>query len=62
MSDIESIEAEIVEAIEGSGELTISPKDLPTTIHILPLFDRPFFPAQAFPIMMEEEPWYETLD
>jgi ATP-dependent Lon protease len=62
MPDFESIEAEIVEAIEESGDLIISAKNLPTTIHILPLFDRPFFPAQAFPIVLEEEPWYETLD
>lgn len=62
MADIETIETEIIEAIQESGEPVVSPKNLPTTIHILPLFDRPFFPAQAFPIMMEEEPWYETLD
>jgi len=62
MADLENIEAEIIEAIEESGELIISPKNLPTTIHILPLFERPFFPAQAFPIIMDEEPWFETLD
>ena len=33
----------------------------PTTIHILPLTEKPFFPAQSLPLVMNEGPWMETV-
>lgn len=35
---------------------------LPTELCLLPLSERPFFPPQTLPILMNEEQWRETLD
>ncbi|MFT5174894.1 MAG: ATP-dependent Lon protease [Gammaproteobacteria bacterium] len=35
---------------------------LPTTLHILPLAHRPFFPVQAMPLVFAADPWFETLE
>ncbi len=32
------------------------------TIHLLPLTERPFFPPQVAPLMLNEEPWLSTLE
>ena len=34
---------------------------LPATLHLLPLSERPFFPAQTVPLLMNEEPWLFTV-
>ncbi len=44
-----------------SSSLTISTQSLPQTLYILPLSDRPFFPAQTLPILMGEDPWLDTI-
>jgi len=44
-----------------SSSLTISDQKLPSTLYILPLSERPFFPAQTLPILMAEDPWLESL-
>ncbi len=44
-----------------SSSLTISNQTLPQTLYILPLSERPFFPAQTLPILMAESPWLDTL-
>ncbi len=35
---------------------------LPTTVHVLPITNRPFFPAQAVPLVLEREPWLRTVE
>ncbi len=35
---------------------------LPDSLPILPLSERPFFPPQTLPILMNEDPWRDTLD
>ncbi len=65
MADNEALEAEILPqngANTTSSELAISTGVLPTTLHLLPLTDRPFFPAQTFPVLMDEQPWLETIE
>jgi ATP-dependent Lon protease len=42
-------------------ELARSTDVLPGLINILPLSSRPFFPGQAMPLVVEAEPWLETL-
>ena len=42
-------------------ELARSTDVLPGLISILPLSNRPFFPGQAMPLVVEAEPWLETL-
>lgn len=44
-----------------SSSLTISTQALPQTLYILPLSERPFFPAQTLPILMAEDPWLDTV-
>ena len=64
MSEHEPLEAELVEADEpreSSSELAVAERLLPHTLHILPLTDRPFFPAQAVPVVMDEKPWLKTI-
>ena len=66
MSDQEPIEGEILDAKDveeqlGSGELVVPSKVLPPTLYILPLSERPFFPAQSVPLLMNEGPWMESV-
>jgi ATP-dependent Lon protease len=59
------LEAEIVdeqEPREKKKQLALPSSVLPTTLYLLPLFDRPFFPAQAFPLIMDEQPWLESVE
>ncbi|HNW77631.1 MAG TPA: hypothetical protein PKH28_01825, partial [Candidatus Competibacteraceae bacterium] len=63
-SEAEAIEAEIVrEDDDSSGSaannntIVAAADVLPTTLYLLPLSERPFFPAQALPLLLAEEPW-----
>ncbi len=49
------------EAFISGGELVPADHNLPTTIYILPLNDRPFFPAQTQPMLMNNHPWMDTV-
>ncbi len=62
MTDNAPMEAEYIQNEATDTELAIQGSVLPTTIHLLPVFDRPFFPAQAAPIIMDESPWLETIE
>lgn len=58
--------AEIVRE-DGSGEpaashLVAAADILPSTLYLLPLSERPFFPAQALPLLLNEEPWLPTIE
>jgi len=35
---------------------------LPDTLYILPISSRPFFPAQVQPVMVDADPWEESLE
>ncbi|HCA28010.1 MAG TPA: endopeptidase La [Betaproteobacteria bacterium] len=63
MSDQEPIEGEIMESGEerASSSMIVPHKVLPTTLYLLPLSERPFFPAQSVPLLMNEGPWLETV-
>ncbi len=65
MTDREPLDAEYIDEEAGSStssELALSGNVLPHTLHLLPLSERPFFPAQTFPVLMEEELWLETVE
>nr|WP_317622785.1 endopeptidase La [Thiohalospira halophila] len=49
-----------MDAGTGSG-LEVASRMLPTRILLLPVTDRPFFPAQTMPVVMDEGPWLETV-
>ena len=68
-SEAEAIEAEIVrEDDDSSGSaannntIVAATDVLPTTLYLLPLSERPFFPAQALPLLLAEEPWLPTIE
>ena len=50
--------AEIVEVRTG---LAIPGQERPERLYVIPVNNRPFFPAQVLPIIVNEEPWDETL-
>ena len=45
---------------EQSGTLALPQNILPDKLYILPMLERPFFPAQAQPIMVNMDRWKET--
>lgn len=50
-------------AEQPSGQSMAVPGDLlPSTLYLLPLSERPFFPAQALPLLLNEEPWLPTIE
>ncbi len=59
-------EEDEVEESEPSNEdtpktgLILPDQNLPDHLLLLPIFERPFFPAQVQPLVIDEEPWQET--
>ncbi len=64
MNDKVLPEPELLREDEEStaSELALASRVLPSQLHILPLHERPFFPAQAYPIIMDEKPWLRTVE
>ncbi|QEP44120.1 endopeptidase La [Ectothiorhodospiraceae bacterium BW-2] len=58
----ELLDAEVLSQEELSNAITVSEARYPEELHLLPLFERPFFPAQASPLLMEEQPWLSTIE
>lgn len=48
-------------AMSGTG-LALPNQRLPSRLHLLPIYNRPFFPAQVMPVVVNETPWAETID
>ncbi len=44
----------------GSTNLVLPDQNLPDKLLLLPIFERPFFPAQVQPLVIDEDPWEET--
>ena len=49
------------ETVEQGTELVLSGELLPNTLYLLPVVERPFFPAQNVPVLMNEGPWMDTM-
>ncbi|WP_425054463.1 endopeptidase La [Pseudomonas abyssi] len=65
MSDQDSdyIEHNADHASQGNGTgLALPNQQLPKTLHLLPINNRPFFPAQVMPVVVNEQPWHETIE
>ncbi len=62
MAEVEPLDAELIQSDTQETELAIPGAVLSTTLHLLPVFERPFFPAQAAPIIMDETPWLKTVE
>ncbi|PKM00207.1 MAG: endopeptidase La [Gammaproteobacteria bacterium HGW-Gammaproteobacteria-9] len=52
------IEQEII----SSNGLVLPDQQLPDKLYIIPVHNRPFFPAQVLPVIVNEDPWAETLE
>jgi ATP-dependent Lon protease len=59
----ELLSGEVIDSENDENEHSLAvPGDLlPNTLHILPLFERPFFPAQNLPLVLDEDRWLETV-
>ncbi|MCA1805920.1 MAG: endopeptidase La [Xanthomonadaceae bacterium] len=54
-------EADENDVATSGTELVLSNELLPTTLYLLPVVERPFFPAQNIPVLMNDGPWMETM-
>ncbi len=63
MSEQEST-PEVVEAdtAPDTGSLVLPDQTRPDKLYIIPIHSRPFFPAQVLPVIVDEDPWAETLE
>ena len=61
MSEEQVREPEVIPGDEDSGELARPMDVLPGTLYVLPVIERPFFPAQTVPILMNDDPWMGTV-
>jgi ATP-dependent Lon protease len=64
MADNEPIDAEVINDSNGGSqraELALPASVLPTTLYLLPVTERPFFPAQGVPVLMNDDPWMTTV-
>lgn len=49
-----------LEKTSSSTGLILPDQNLPSKLLLLPIFERPFFPAQVQPLVIDEDPWEET--
>ncbi len=59
--DVINGEVEVEIELSPSSELALPSANLPKQIYLLPLSERPFFPAQTQPLLMNGKPWMETV-
>ncbi len=64
MPEQEPLEGELLEPREGAGGVRppVPANVPPSTLYLLPVSERPFFPAQTLPLLMNDEPWLETVE
>lgn len=58
----EHSEVEHTSPAEPGHALALPGQQLPDKVYVIPIHNRPFFPAQVLPVIVNEEPWAETLD
>lgn len=49
------------DAHPGTG-LAVPDRSLPQKLYLLPITNRPFFPAQVMPVVINDNPWAETIE
>lgn len=45
----------------AASDLALPEQMLPDVLHLIPIMSRPFFPAQIQPVIVDAEPWQQTL-
>jgi len=60
----QNLDPEIVEESlkHPSTGLVLPGQVLPDKLYVIPIHNRPFFPAQVLPVIVNPEPWAETLE
>src|SRR5690554_3864845 len=61
---LEEFEEDVTEYIgkdENSKSLVLPQQARPRRMYVLPVSNRPFFPAQVQPVVVNQDPWQETL-
>lgn len=61
---LEKFEEDVTEYIgkdENSKNLALPQQMMPRRMYVLPVSNRPFFPAQVQPVVVDQNPWSETL-
>lgn len=67
MTDNDNVQSDYIERDEANEQeagtgLAIPDQRLPEKLYLLPVSNRPFFPAQVMPVVMDEAPWAETIE
>lgn len=67
MTDNDNVHSDYIERDAAKDEetgtgLAIPDQRLPDKLYLLPVSNRPFFPAQVMPVVMDEAPWAETIE
>ncbi len=57
----DDIHQEFEQDLSSTG-LVLPDQNLPDKLYIIPVHNRPFFPAQVLPIIVNDDPWSETLE
>ncbi|MES2819864.1 MAG: endopeptidase La [Pseudomonadota bacterium] len=52
----------IEEQLSSATSLVLPGQRLPDKLYILPVHNRPFFPGQVLPVIVNPEPWAQTLE
>jgi len=61
---LDEFEDDVTEYIgkeDNNKALALPQQARPQRMYVLPVTNRPFFPAQVQPVMVNEDPWHETL-
>jgi len=61
MNDQETAPEIVEEEETATNSLVLPEQALPEQVYVLPIHNRPFFPAQVLPVVINPDPWAETL-
>ncbi|OEC33495.1 ATP-dependent Lon protease [Pseudomonas cuatrocienegasensis] len=62
MNDHHDIEIAAESTASPGHSLALPGQQLPDKLYVIPIHNRPFFPAQVLPVIVNEEPWAQTLE
>jgi len=51
-----------VDELHSDTRLALTDSSLPDRLYVIPISNKPFFPAQVQPIVVDEEPWASTIE
>ncbi len=62
VTDVEDDDALLPEGLHLPHALALPNQRPPERLYVIPIHNRPFFPAQVLPVIVNEEHWAETLE